>query len=33
LSQHWDELASGDVVALAFVGAGLTWTQMLLRIK
>jgi 3-oxoacyl-[acyl-carrier-protein] synthase III len=33
LSQHWDELGAGDVVALAFVGAGLTWTQMLLRIK
>jgi 3-oxoacyl-[acyl-carrier-protein] synthase-3 len=33
LSQHWDELGSGNVVALAFVGAGLTWTQMLLRVK
>ena len=32
LSQHWDELRSGDHVALAFVGAGLTWTQMLMRI-
>ena len=33
LSQHWDELSAGDVVALALVGAGLTWTQMLLRVK
>jgi 3-oxoacyl-[acyl-carrier-protein] synthase-3 len=33
LSQHWDELTSGRVVALAFVGGGLTWTQMLLRVK
>jgi len=33
LSQRWDELGAGDVVALAFVGAGLTWTQMLMRVK
>ncbi len=33
LSQHWDELRSGDHVAMALVGAGLTWTQMLLTIK
>lgn len=33
LSQHWDELRAGDHVAMALVGAGLTWTQMLLTIK
>jgi len=33
LSQHWDELRSGDYVAMALVGAGLTWTQMLLTIQ
>ncbi len=33
LSQHWDELRSGDHVAMALVGAGLTWTQMLLTIQ
>jgi len=32
LSQHWDELRPGDYVALSIVGAGLTWTQMLLTI-
>lgn len=33
LSQHWDDLCAGDHVAMALVGAGLTWTQMLLTIK
>lgn len=33
LSQHWDDLRSGDYVAMSLVGAGLTWTQMLLTIK
>lgn len=33
LSQHWDDLHSGDYVAMSIVGAGLTWTQMLLTIK
>jgi 3-oxoacyl-[acyl-carrier-protein] synthase-3 len=33
LSQHWDDLKSGDFVALSLVGAGLTWTQMLLTIE
>jgi len=32
LSQHWEELQPGDDVAMALVGAGLTWTQMLLRV-
>lgn len=30
LSCHWDELRSGDRVALAFVGAGLSWVHLLL---
>ena len=33
LSQHWDELRSGDFIAFSIVGGGLTWTQMLLTIK
>ena len=33
LSQHWDDLRSGDFVAFSLVGGGLTWTQMLLTIK
>jgi 3-oxoacyl-[acyl-carrier-protein] synthase III len=33
LSQHWDDLRGGDHVAMSIVGAGLTWTQMLLTIK
>jgi 3-oxoacyl-[acyl-carrier-protein] synthase III len=32
LSQHWDDLCPGDSVAMALVGAGLTWTQMVLNI-
>jgi len=26
LSQHWDELVDGDVVIVAVVGSGLTWS-------
>ena len=33
LSQHWSELRSGDHVAVALVGAGLTWAHMLLNIE
>lgn len=33
LSQHWNDLRSGDFIAIAIVGAGLTWAQMLLTIK
>ena len=33
LSQHWDELRPGDHIAIAIVGAGLTWAQMMLTIK
>lgn len=32
ISQHWEELHSGDYVAIALVGAGLTWTRMTLQI-
>ncbi|HPL62495.1 MAG TPA: ketoacyl-ACP synthase III [Syntrophales bacterium] len=32
LSRHWDDLKPGMHVAVALVGAGLTWTQMLLRV-
>ena len=32
LSQHWDDLCPGDYVAVALVGAGLTWTQMILHV-
>ncbi|MBN1382824.1 MAG: ketoacyl-ACP synthase III [Deltaproteobacteria bacterium] len=33
LSQHWDDLRPGDYVAIAQVGAGLTWTHMLLTVR
>ncbi|HTB71974.1 MAG TPA: ketoacyl-ACP synthase III [Polyangiaceae bacterium] len=32
LSQHWDELAKGDVVVLAVVGSGLTWSSLRLDV-
>jgi 3-oxoacyl-[acyl-carrier-protein] synthase-3 len=32
LSQHWDELADGDVIVLAVVGSGLTWSSMLIEV-
>ena len=32
LSQHWNELGAGDHIALALVGAGLTWVRAMLRI-
>jgi 3-oxoacyl-[acyl-carrier-protein] synthase-3 len=32
LSQHWDELATGDVVVLAVVGSGLTWSSLRLDV-
>ena len=28
LSQHWDEIGKGDVVVLAVVGSGLTWSSL-----
>jgi len=32
LSQHWDDLRGGDHIALALVGAGLTWVRTMLNI-
>jgi 3-oxoacyl-[acyl-carrier-protein] synthase-3 len=32
LSQHWDDLQPGDQIAVALVGAGLTWGHMLLSV-
>lgn len=32
LSQHWDDLRPGDRIALALVGAGLTWVRTMLRV-
>jgi 3-oxoacyl-[acyl-carrier-protein] synthase-3 len=32
LSQHWDDLVDGDVVVLAVVGSGLTWSSMLIEV-
>lgn len=32
LSQHWDELAAGDVVVLVVVGSGLTWSSMRMEV-
>ncbi len=32
LSQHWDELAEGDVVVLAVVGSGLTWSSVQIEV-
>ena len=33
LSQHWNELKPGLHVAVPLVGAGLTWTHMLLKVE
>ena len=33
LSQHWNELRPGDHVAVAIVGAGLSWVHMILKIE
>lgn len=32
LSRHWEELISGDRVAICLVGAGLTWVSLLLAV-
>ena len=32
LSQHWDELGKGDVVLLAVVGSGLTWSSLRIEV-
>ncbi len=33
LSQRWDEIRSGQQIAMVIVGAGLTWTRMLLQVE
>lgn len=33
LSDHWNELRPGDHVAMALVGAGLTWVHMMLKVE
>lgn len=33
LSKHWEELQSGDRVAICLVGAGLTWVSLLLTVE
>jgi 3-oxoacyl-[acyl-carrier-protein] synthase-3 len=33
LSEHWDDLRSGDRVAICLVGAGLTWVHLLLVVE
>jgi 3-oxoacyl-[acyl-carrier-protein] synthase III len=33
LSEHWDELAAGDRVAICLVGAGLTWANLLFSVE
>lgn len=33
LSQHWGELRPGDRLAMALVGAGLTWAYLLLKVQ
>jgi 3-oxoacyl-[acyl-carrier-protein] synthase-3 len=32
LSEHWDDLASGDAVILAVVGSGLTWSSLRMEV-
>ena len=32
LSQHWDEIRKGDVVVLAVVGSGLTWSSLRIEV-
>lgn len=33
LSAHWDDLQSGDRVAMSIVGAGLSWAHLMLKIE
>ncbi|PKN06195.1 MAG: ketoacyl-ACP synthase III [Deltaproteobacteria bacterium HGW-Deltaproteobacteria-7] len=33
LSMHWDEIQPGDNIAMVIVGAGLTWTYMMLKVE
>jgi 3-oxoacyl-[acyl-carrier-protein] synthase III len=30
---HWDEIKTGDRIAMAIVGAGLSWTHMILKVE
>jgi 3-oxoacyl-[acyl-carrier-protein] synthase III len=30
---HWDEIKAGDRVAMAIVGAGLSWATMMLKVE
>jgi 3-oxoacyl-[acyl-carrier-protein] synthase-3 len=33
LSMYWDEIKTGDRIAIAIVGAGLSWTHMILKVE
>jgi len=33
LSMHWDDIKDGDRIAMAIVGAGLSWTHMMLKVE
>jgi len=33
LSRHWEELRAGDRIAIAIVGAGLSWAHMMLKVE
>jgi 3-oxoacyl-[acyl-carrier-protein] synthase-3 len=33
LSRHWEELQAGDRIAIAIVGAGLSWAHMMLKVE
>jgi 3-oxoacyl-[acyl-carrier-protein] synthase III len=33
LSMHWDEIKSGDRIAMAIVGAGLSWAHTMLKVE
>lgn len=33
LSRHWEELQAGDRIAIAIVGAGLSWAHMILKVE
>ncbi|HDQ04184.1 MAG TPA: ketoacyl-ACP synthase III [Deltaproteobacteria bacterium] len=33
LSRHWEEIRNGDYIAMAIVGAGLSWAHMMLKVE
>jgi 3-oxoacyl-[acyl-carrier-protein] synthase-3 len=33
LSMHWDDIKVGDRIAMAIIGAGLSWTHMVLKVE